>query len=29
MRHPDAESNRLMLDLMLRDLEPESRPQAP
>lgn len=24
MRHPDAESNRLMLDVMLRDLEPAS-----
>ena len=22
MRHPDAESNRLMLDVMLRDLAP-------
>ena len=30
MRHPDAESNRLMLDVMLRDLQPEAPgPQAP
>jgi hypothetical protein len=26
MRHPDAESNRLMLDVMLRDLEPAAAP---